>query len=195
MRIGTTRVLSLAFVFAFASGPASKAQERWLRPGPVAPRVELVDQDNQRRRFDELVKDRPVLVSFFFTGCQTVCPTQTAQLSLLQARIDDLGLPLPARPLLISVSLDPYSDTPESIRDYAGRFGIGLGDERGWLMLTGNFEDLSQVWQSFDQDSSDPTDHSALFWVGQPANKRWTRADVTSDPSALLSLLGEETAR
>ncbi len=181
-----------ATIFTLAQVWASQAQDWWLKTGPVPPHVELVDQDNKPRRFDELIRDRPVVVSFFFTGCQTVCPTQTAQLSLLQENVARQQLPLIARPLLLSISLDPYGDTPQSIREYAARFGVELGDEQNWLMLTGSFEDLRQVWRSFEQDAGNPVDHSALFWVGQPANKRWTRTDVTASPATLLALLTEK---
>lgn len=192
---GSSAKSLMAFLFCCATLIAGAAAEDggWISPGPAPSHAQLVDQDDKGRSFDALLKDRPVLVNFFFTGCQAVCPTQTAQLAQLQAEIAKRQPFAGPQPLLISVSLDPYGDTPASIRAYAERFGLVLGDNGNWLMLSGTEEELSAVWRVFDQDSGDPTQHSSLFWIGHPASKRWTRADVTTAPSVLLKLLTEAT--
>ncbi|MDW5316782.1 SCO family protein [Rhizobium sp. PL01] len=183
----------MAFIFCctWLIAGAAAQDGRWISPGPTLSHAQLVDQDDKARSMDDLLRDRPVLVNFFFTGCQAVCPTQTAQLALLQAEISKCRALTGSQPLLISVSLDPYGDTPASIRAYAERFGLVLGDKGNWLMLSGTHEQLSAVWRVFDQENGDPSQHASLFWIGHPASKRWTRADVTTEPSILLKLLTE----
>jgi protein SCO1/2 len=191
--IGPSAKNLMAFAFWWLTLGAAAQADEWIHPGPALPHAQLVDQDDKDRSLDSLLRDRPVLVNFFFTGCQAVCPTQTAQLALLQAEIAKRQPLTGPQPLLISVSLDPYGDTPASIRAYAERFGLVLGDKGNWLMLSGRQEELSAVWRAFDQDNGDPSQHASLFWIGHPISKRWTRADVTTPPSVLLKLLTEAT--
>ena len=190
--IGPSAKHLIAFFFCWLTWGAPGRAGEWISPGPTLPHAQLVDQDDKDRSLDKLLRDRPVLINFFFTGCQAVCPTQTAQLALLQAEIAKRQPLTGPPPLLISVSLDPYGDTPASIRAYAERFGLVLGDKGNWLMLSGRQEELSAVWKAFDQDNGDPSQHASLFWIGHPTSNRWTRADVTTPPSVLLNLLTEE---
>ena len=189
------RVAACLVAIALAAGPVASAGamdgavDGWLRPGPVAPAVRLLDQDGRPRSLPALLRDRPVVVNFFFTGCQAICPTQTAQLGLLQDEIDRRGLSGRNRPLILSVALDPFGDTPDAIRRYAGRFDIRLGEAAGWLMLTGDEAALRPVWTAFDENGADPAAHPALFWIARPPEGRWTRADITTDGAALLDLL------
>lgn len=179
----------LLLLAAAAPGGMAAASGAWLRPGPTIPSVRLVDQDGVSRDLGALAHGRrPVLVNFFFTGCQAICPTQTAQLGLLQDAVSAHAVPEAERPLILSVALDPLSDTPAAIRSYAARFGVRLGDAAGWLMLTGDEAELAPVWRAFDAVGGAPADHAALFWIARPRDG-WTRTDITMESDALLDLL------
>lgn len=184
--------LILAAAMACSIPAAGVMAKQWLEPGPAVPPVSLIDQDGDHVQLDRLLAGRPVVISFFFTGCATVCPTETIQMdrirSELQRRAAQRGTPQPP-PLFLSISLDPLGDTPEAIRAYAGRFGISVGRKADWLMLTGSFEDLSPVWKAFDQPAGGPVDHDSLLWVGQPENGRWTRVSAFATPAAISDLV------
>ncbi len=163
----------------------------WLSPGPKLPAVSLRDQDGREVSLASLIKVRPVIINFFFTGCSATCPMQTAQLALLQDAMDQQA-PTGPKPLILSISLDPMGDTPASITQYAANFEARLGDADNWLMLTGGFDDLRQVWNAFDQGDAAPQDHVALFWIGHPAEGRWTRVYTLADPAELYRLLMDQ---
>lgn len=131
-----------------------------------------------------------MLVGFFFTGCTTVCPLQTVTMQAVQQELAS-RLTIGASPaLLLSISIDPIGDTPSAMRLYAEQFGLDLGPERGWLMLSGAPADLEPVWTSFDE-SGPAADHTAILWIGQPGNRRWTRVSAMAEPAGIADLLLE----
>ena len=73
------------------------------------------------------LRDRTTVLSFFFTGCNTACPLQTAKLASLQ---DSLPLNMKDQLRFISVSIDLLSDTPESISEFTEKFDI---DTTHWV--------------------------------------------------------------
>ncbi|MCK0197255.1 SCO family protein [Ancylobacter sp. 6x-1] len=181
----TSLALSVLFTAAATAGVS------WMSPGPRLPAVDVLDQDGRAIRFSELFGDRPVLVSFFFTGCTRICPPQTALLRALQEELHNRA-EAGARPLLLSVSLNPLTDTPGEIRAYAAQFDARLGRQEGWLMLTGSFEELTPVWSAFQAGGTDPDTHSDTLWIGYPSRRQWTRTSVLSPevtPQRLAELL------
>jgi protein SCO1/2 len=76
-------------------------------------------------------RGKPLVVSFVYTGCFSVCPTTTAQLAkaIREAR-KTLGTGA-FRVVTIGFNL-PY-DSPEAMRDFARRYGI---DDPAWEFLS-----------------------------------------------------------
>ena len=177
----------------FAVAPVLAAGADWISPGPAVPDVTLIDQDNQPQKLSELMRNAPVVVSFFFTGCRTVCPTQLVQLMALHAELGGAEAKKPSA-TLIMVSLDPFGDTPDAMRSYAERFGADIGPQANWFLLTGSIEDLSKVWSAFEQPAGNPDLHVSQFWIGQPERKRWTRVSSTAPTDSVVALLMEGAA-
>jgi protein SCO1/2 len=99
------------------------------------PALALVDQD--QRPFDAHRFDgQPTLVNFIFTSCPTICPTLTAKMRGLQAKT--AGTPI----RLVSVSVDPETDTPEVLRGYGVKYGA---DFARWTFATGPREALEKA--------------------------------------------------
>ena len=80
--------------------------------------VRLTDQDGRVFTLDAL-SDRLLVMNFFFSGCSSVCPLQTAQLK--RAR-DALEANADVR--FLSVSITPDTDTPARLGAFAERHGI-----------------------------------------------------------------------
>lgn len=72
---------------------------------------------------------KPWLAAFIFTRCAGPCPRVSAQMKILQDRLKDLDI------RLVSFTVDPDTDTPEVLRQYAK--GLGADPERWWF-LTGD---------------------------------------------------------
>ena len=82
---------AIAMLMAAAvSAPCSLAApgNRWGEK--YFPNVPVVTQDGKTLRFyDDLIRDKIVVVSFIYTTCADLCPVTTARLSTLQARLGD----------------------------------------------------------------------------------------------------------
>jgi cytochrome oxidase Cu insertion factor (SCO1/SenC/PrrC family) len=103
------------------------------------PDVELVDQDGQTvHLYTDLVKGRVAALSFIFTTCTTICPLIGANLGRLQSELGEL---LGEEISLISVSVDPATDTPQRMKEWGAQFGA----KHGWSLLTGDKEKVDQL--------------------------------------------------
>ena len=116
---------------------------------------------------DLLDGDSPVIVSFIFTSCQTICPVLTAILSQAQA---DLAKQQ-TQPRIVSFSIDPEYDTPERLRDYAASFHA----EDNWLFVTGDTDSMLQVQQAFDAYRGDKLNHIPLTFIRLSGEDPWIR--------------------
>jgi hypothetical protein len=85
------------------------------RPGAVTidniqvaiPDLIVLNQDGKERRFySDLIKDKVVVLSFFFTSCVSVCPAMNLALAKLQTNLADrIGKDL----FIVTVTKDPRS--------------------------------------------------------------------------------------
>jgi len=69
----------------------------------------------------------PSLWSFFFTSCQGPCPATQAEMARIQRHVAGK-----AEIRLVSVSIDPANDTPETMTAYAAKIGASL---ENWSFL------------------------------------------------------------
>src|SRR5712691_4974642 len=87
-----------------ATTPAVTAVNLNIADAPV------IDQTGAARHFySDLIKDRVVVMNFIFTTCTTICPTMGATFSRVQRLLGDRSVSL------ISVSVDPATDTPQRL--------------------------------------------------------------------------------
>jgi hypothetical protein len=120
---------------------ARKNATRATRHAPskmTIPDVELLDQDGNKVRFyTDLVKGRTVAINFIFTTCTTICPPLGATFARVQK---ELGERAGRDVQLISVSVDPATDTPERMKAWGAKFHAAAG----WTFVTGR----SRRWTS-----------------------------------------------
>ena len=190
----TRRALCLgasAMAFSGLGGAvdAATAGRNWL-PQPVLPDVPLLDQDGRPVRLQQgLIDGRTVVINFMFTGCQTVCPPQTALLREALRRLSERGS---TRDLLVlSLTVDPLADGPAQLRAFGQRYQLPVGLARGWVLLTGGPADVARLLAAFDVPAGAPGDHPSLLWLGHAPSGRWTRSSSLNPPEALVSLLEE----
>lgn len=174
-----------------AATPTLAAVEptRWVRP-PRLPDVALLDHTGSEIRLAKLLSQaRTTLVSFMFTGCAAACPPQTAilreTLRLLRQRADARDVQI------VSLTVDPLADGPEQLRAYAQRFGVALGVQPGWAMVTGTPASMARTLSAFDVPPGPPGDHPSLLWLGDAPRERWTRTTGLNPPQSLVDLVLE----
>jgi protein SCO1 len=138
---------------------AGRANESLPTLWPV-PRFALVDQAGQIRTLDEL-RGSVWIADFIFTHCSSVCPVLTAKMVQVQRAIRD------PRVRFVSFSVDPDRDTPDALREYAGRWAP---DETRWTLLATTKQSLAVVvagMKTFVQPQSDPNAelHTSEFFL------------------------------
>jgi protein SCO1/2 len=146
--------------------------------------IQLVDVDGRAVRFkSEAVDDHIVVVSFIYTSCSTICPVTSAVLADVQDHlISKLGERFGRDVKLISLTVDPVTDTPERLKDYAASFG-GTG---GWLWLTGDKPRVDRVLTGLGAYAADFTQHSGAVLVGDAHSGDWTRLFGIPNPSNIV---------
>lgn len=77
------------------------------------------------------------LASFFFTSCPSVCPQLTKAMQELEERVRN-----EPQIALVSVTVDPETDTPAVLQAYRAKHGITTDR---WNFLTGSREELVRV--------------------------------------------------
>src|ERR671927_368199 len=82
--------------------------------------VELLNQNGEKVRFyTDVLKGKTVVVNAFFTTCTSVCPPMNRNLERVQEALGDrLGRDV----FLVSVSVDPETDTPTRLKEYSKKF-------------------------------------------------------------------------
>jgi protein SCO1/2 len=149
----------------------------------------VFDQDGRRVRFySDLIKDRVVVVSFFFTKCTVVCPPQTGALVKLQAR---LAARLGREVFLVSVTRDPATDTPQHLK----RWGEGAGVLPGWTLVTGDEGVMSRLVADFTGANLGQEMHNSILLIGNDRTGTWTTAEALSGTERLLGVIDRVSAQ
>lgn len=149
------------------------------------PNVPLVTHDGKTVRFyDDLIKDKKVLVNFIYASCQKACGLSTAKLVQVQTLLG----PRVGRDIFIySITLDPEHDTPEVLKKYAQAYRTGPG----WLFLTGKREYIDAVRFKFGERSKNLDDHHNLIRVGNGATSQWMKLPLFDDLNSLVGEIGK----
>lgn len=129
----------------------------------------VVTQDGKRLRFfTDLLKDKVVLITMFYTECIAMCPIINQKLSILQDLIpESFGKDV----FFVSVSLDPETDTPEVLKDYAA----GFEAREGWTFVTGEKADLKTIARRLGQVSDNIGVHSPYLMIGDVKRAKWKK--------------------
>jgi protein SCO1 len=167
---------------------------------PLASRATLFRQDgadwftnaelqthegNTVRFFDDLMKDKIVMINFMFTECSDVCPGMTQNLADVQKLLGDrVGRDI----FMYSISLQPETDTPEKLKAYAETFDVGPG----WLFLTGARNDVEVLRHRLGFVDSDPVQdadleqHIGTVRIANVPLHRWMMSPALLDPEAIV---------
>jgi protein SCO1/2 len=168
--------------FLLLSGTLVVAQQ------PRFPETVVRDQDGRRLSFySDLVKGHTVAIDFIFTSCTTICPMLSANFRKVQqelgANAGDIRL--------ISVSIDPATDTPERLKRFAGQFNAGPG----WTLVTGDKLEIDGLLNALGAAVSNKLDHTPTILIGNDPAGYWQRVDGVSSSSAILRTIHDAAAQ
>ena len=157
--------LTVTVLVAAACGGASFAApspDQGLVVKQSVPNVPLTAANGQTLRFSDF-RGKYVVLAPFLTLCQDECPLITGAYFAMERDVKAAGLG--NRVEFVTVSVDPWRDTPARDAAFERRFGAN------WLMLTGSQSTLEQFWGPFGVFfESVPEDDHALrdWWTGRP---------------------------
>jgi protein SCO1/2 len=128
----------------------------------AAPALALIAHDGATRSIDQL-RGRPVLVTFAFAHCETVCPLVIRDVLAARERLDSIDRP----PAVLIVTLDPWRDTPSRLPAMASAWSL---PERDVWVLGGEVAaveatlDAWEVPRSRDLRTGEVT-HPSLVYI------------------------------
>jgi len=146
--------------------------------------LEVIDQDGQTLRFyDDLLKDKVVVINFIFTNCQGACPLMTQNLTMVR---DMLGVTLGQEIHFVSISIDPIRDTPAAMKEFAETH---YADQAGWRFVTGNQDNLEYIVKKLGQYNEEVEAHSTLLLAANVRTAHWTKIPPNVPPNGVVQRL------
>ena len=152
----------LHFVFLAAFSFCAGAQSLHTIPD-----VTLVDQHgNPVRLYSDLMDKGVVVVNFVFTTCTTICPPMGAVFGQLGKLLEERGQ---SNVRLISISVDPVTDTPDKLLAWGEKFHA----RPNWTLLTGDKASVDKVRHAFSAYTADKSSHSSVAFIGNASKGKW----------------------
>ena len=145
--------------------------------------VELLDQDGRKVRFySDMLKGKTVVINAFFTTCTSVCPPMNRNMEKIQ---EALGDRLGKEVFLVSISVDPVTDTPPRLKEYAQKFHA----KPGWTFLTGKKESVDWALYKVGQYVESKDDHTTVIIVGNEATGLWKKMFGMGKTAELIQIV------
>jgi cytochrome oxidase Cu insertion factor (SCO1/SenC/PrrC family) len=199
--------ISLAFAALLGSGAAAQTKSKLpscCKPAPAKsrgartgqgsqgdaigesitsiPDATLIDQDGHRVHLRDLVRGKVVAMNFIFTTCTTICPPMGANFAKLSSILgDEAGRDV----ILLSVSIDPTTDTPERLKAWSEKFNAGPG----WTLLTGEKREVDDLLKTLKVFSPVKETHSPIVLIGKEGEGKWIRTNGLAAPGKLAELI------
>jgi protein SCO1 len=181
-------ILSLAFILITGANIGAPAADRGIEAGKEhaqrldIPDMKITNQDGRQVRFlSDVVRRRPAVVSFIFTGCSSTCPLVGATMAAVADRVQKDNLDS----ALVSISVDPENDTPAALLSWRAQFG----DIPQWTLVTGPKSDIDRLLRAFRSYFADPEDHPDILMIGPDATGTWTRMSAPAPANDVISAI------
>ena len=155
------------------------------------PNVELVTGDGEKVRFyDDLLKDKIVILNMMYAKCEGVCPTTTANLKqvrkfLRQQVKHDI--------FIYSLTVKPEQDSPAALKAYAQMHGI---KDPQWLFLTGGPAEMDLLRHKLGfadpnpEVDRDKARHSGMLRYGNEPLAIWGTCQGSAEPEWIAQEIG-----
>jgi len=154
------------------------------------PNIALTSHTGQQVRFyQDLLKDKIVMINMMYTNCEGICPTVTSHLVKVQNLLGDkVGRDV----FMYSISLKPEEDTPEALNKYAQAHKV----RPGWSFYTGAPRDIERLRVTLGYVDPDPQvdadklQHTGMIVYGNEKRELWAACPGTGDPEWIVESVG-----
>jgi|CXWL01.1.fsa_nt_gi protein SCO1/2 len=176
------KILAFLAIVLVALAPPATAQETETFTPDRIPDAALVDQDGRKVQFyTDLVAGKVVVVNFIFTTCTTICPPMGASFGKLQKSLGERA----GRDVhLISLSIDPLTDTPPRLLAWAEKFGR----TPGWTLVTGPRAEINAILRALGAYVGNKLDHAPIALVGRDGGE-WLRVSGLANPEKVIAAI------
>ena len=154
-----------------ASGGEKASRE--LTQARYFPNVELTTHEGRKVRFyDDLIKDKIVLINFMYADCEGICPGITANLLKVQKL---LGNRVGRDIFMYSLTLKPEEDSPAELLHYVQMHHV----KPGWVFLTGKPDEIDLLRRRLGFSTANPkldkdkSNHIGMIRYGNEARQWW----------------------
>jgi protein SCO1/2 len=153
-----------------------------VKPPILVPDLSVVSSDGVLASVRDLLSGKVTAIQLMFTKCKSICPIEAGTL----ARVEEALADYPGDDIqLLSLSIDPTTDTPEVLKAWLERFGA----QRRWNAVSPAEADLARVKSFFDRPSSVGEIHStAIHLVDRNGFLVWRTFDLP-DANEVAKLL------
>ncbi|WP_420344029.1 SCO family protein [Paenirhodobacter sp.] len=165
-----------ALLALMLAGPALSSDFDRMRFTP--PDVTLTDGRQQPHPLPDLFATKPVVMTFSYTTCASICPIGNA----VMAELDDMLGPDVS---ILTVTIDPTNDTPAQMARAAAEFGAS---DR-WLWLTGDRDDIGRLLRAVGAPEGPLEFHDPIFVIWSPGSRRIHRSLSIPEPAEIAALL------
>ncbi|HMG34982.1 MAG TPA: SCO family protein [Blastocatellia bacterium] len=166
---------------------AQRARERVRRR--YFPDVILTTHEGKSARFyEDLIKDKSVVLNMMYADCEGVCPGITANLVRVQTLLGDrVGRDI----FFYSLTLKPERDDSTALKHYAEIHKVGPG----WLFLTGKLADVELLRRKLGFTNPDPkldadtSEHIGNIRFGNEPRTQWAACPGLAKPTWIVEEL------
>jgi protein SCO1 len=132
--------------------------------------ISLIDQNGGTYNFGEDNK-KIKLIEFIYTHCPDVCPTTTQKMVELKKDFENTGV-FGKDIEFITITIDPYRDTPEILTSYMQ--GFEIKNEKNWIFLTGDKQNIKN-----DRQAIQSVADAMQFQFKDPGNGQFVHSTFT----------------
>lgn len=147
---------------------------------------ELTDHKGEKVQFGDFIKDKVVVMNFVFTTCKTICPPMGANFAALKT---ELGERVKENLAMISISIDPNTDTPERLNTWKNQFDSS--DDGIWTMFTGGKSTVDQLLKDLGVFTPLIDEHAPIIMIGSANNDEWIRTNGLASSDVLAGKINQ----
>jgi protein SCO1/2 len=155
------------------------------------PNVELLTHHGQKvKLYDDLLKDKILVLNLMYADCQGVCPTITANLKRVQKILKEQ---INHEVFIYSMTLKPEEDTPAKLREYVKMHSI---EDKNWTFLTGKPEEVDMLRHVLGfadpnpEVDKDKSKHSGMLRYGNEPMALWGTCQGSGEPAWIAQEIG-----
>ena len=155
------------------------------------PNIELVTSDGEKVRFyDDLIKDKIVILNMMYAECNGICPTLTSNLKIVRKILRN---EIKHDIYIYSITVNPEKDTPAAMKAYAKMHGV---NDPHWMFLTGTPDDLDELRHKLGFADPNPdvdrdkSRHSGMLRYGNEPMAIWGTCQGSAEPEWIAQEIG-----